>query len=310
LKPRNPEARVRAITSEALTACDLDPTGTVPTGLDQPGQQTRRAAAAAVLATAIIKVPYSTQLRALYLNLMGAGHAAAHRELRTVLTYGDEIHPRSHPRLVLKNFACAGRQSRSYRRQAVRAYDEAERLLMRMHAQFTGRVFNSRFSFRTIDAFRKYFGECYYIVDPRTLDWAREFTWDKPFEQDPRNAVHPRPSHMRIVLTVLRRIHTVFFRNDPIRLYFGGKSVYDANIGAYTRVGSERPTRIHLGSTFFGRTALVQGETLIHEMSHAWSFCRDHAVTSGNCARLALTSPGKALTNADNYAYFITEAFS
>lgn len=298
LSPFNSTFDVQMLARNALIACDLDPSGKVPSVLDRPGQETRRDAAAAVLAAAIIKASSFPELTALYVLLICAGRYRARSELRKVLIHGDEIPARAHPRLHLKNFTSAGWQKQAYIDMTVEAYERAAQLLRRANTDFIARKYDVLLSSRVKTSFNRYFGQRSAKVDSKELEWLGNVP--------ARNA---RLSHVGTVRDVLRQIYRVFFSDERIRIYFGGEGITEEDI-AYSRMRSHRDlTRIHLSSKFFEYACDDRAGYLIHEMGHVWSFLHDHAYHDAGCRALARASPGKALTNADSYGWFVKTAF-
>jgi hypothetical protein len=198
--------------------------------------------------------------------------------------------------LTLKNFTSAGWQKQAYIDMTIEAYERAGQLLRNANTNFIARKYNYFLSSRVTSAFERYFGRLSSKVNTRALQWNGNV---------PANV--SRMSHVNSVRQVLRRIHTVFFSNERVRIYFGGKGIAADEI-AYTKP-QRHPTRIHLGWEFFECECNDRAGYLIHEMGHAWSLLQDHAYHDAGCAALARTSPGKALTNADSYGWFVKTAF-
>lgn len=301
----NLDVDVKRLAENALTACQLDTSGTMTSDLNDPGAENRRAAAAAVLASSIVKALPLVDLISLYRRLEKAGEQSALQELKNVLTYGDVWQSLTYPRLSLKNFTSAGWQKRDYCDKTIKAYGRAEQMLEYMNVKFLAPKYKryESLSPHMQFAFQKYFGKAH----------AKQVMGNLPFLVRITDAAESS-SHFGIVRRALRRVYTAFASKDPLRIYFGGKGL---TVGdqAYTRPRSDKPTkdnptRIHVSSTFFEGTHIdTRAGFLIHEFGHAWCYLDDHAYGDSECQDLAKGHPTYALTNADNYAWFVKAAF-
>ncbi len=65
--------------------------------------------------------------------------------------------------------------------------------------------------------------------------------------------------------------------------------------------------RIYLGRAYFseGYTSLERPQTIYHELSHKVLATNDHVYGSDKCRALARSNSAEAITNADNYGYFL-----
>jgi len=138
----------------------------------------------------------------------------------------------------------------------------------------------------------------------KTLDKGGEVTKD----QQRRFENWFGPLSLASVTTVKDNIHTC------VRILSGNALTIDANnpgcqAGWFAFVvAAAGVLNIHLCGAFF--TAPLHGEnsqvgTLVHELTHTLCGTLDLAYGMAACAQLATTNPPQAMTNADNYEYFV-----
>lgn len=294
---------VRAMRDRALTVCGLAGANSVAnSNLPQPGNEKRRAASATILAMSIIRDTNTTALTSHYNRLINMSLTPILSELKALLTAGDIVKSTKHSHLELKNFTSAGKQKTNFTHEAEYAYERAQGLLMSARQQFV--LPTSAMSGLLAQAFTAFFGNPAAVVDTTTLPFlagAAKPTWN-PANQTKR----------AVVRKVLQKVCDAYISQD-VRMYFGGRSI-DTGTNAYVS-GDTKPAKVHLGGTFFGKakTGLnTKAGIVVHEFTHTFARTDDHAYGPTQCKALAVGTAAeqlKALTNADNYQYFVEAAF-
>lgn len=295
---------VKDLAKNALIACGLDGTHLIASTLNNAGREKVRAAAAAVLAMSIIKNTKAANLRGHYQRLMRGTSADALRELKNLLTYGDVETAKGNSKISLKNFTSAGTQSGRYKLEAVAAFARSTELIEQARSVFVAQA-SQPLPAKVATAFQRYFGAPGTSVATHTLAWGAPSA----------GVAAPvfgaaQVSARAVVREVVVRLSSVYRSPKAVRLYFGGKSIDDGT-RAYVS-GDVDPTKVHVAERFFARktTGLdSQAGTLLHEMTHTWALTDDHEYDPLPCRNLVASNRGQALTNADNYAFFMEEAF-
>jgi hypothetical protein len=303
-RPSNDLDDVKKLARRALHACGLDKTHQAVSTLNNQGQGKRRAASAAVLAMSIIKNTPRSELQGHYNRLMLGSASAAMLELKKVLTYGDEEVSKSDSNVALKNFTSAGMQKGRYMREVVEAFTRSRELLLGARQNFI-LVKNQSLSSKVNTAFQTYFGA------PAALANTAALAFDVASATvNPPAFGGAQVSSGEVVREVLRRVCQAYLSAQKVRFYFGGKGI-DDGAKAYV-TGSTNPTKVHVAQEFFAQPksgAGTQAGTLVHELTHTWARTDDHEYGPADCQNLAGTNLGKALTNADNYRFFVEAAF-
>ena len=81
----------------------------------------------------------------------------------------------------------------------------------------------------------------------------------------------------------------------------------DCDEDYYAYVYPDAPYHIYLCNIYWDASLDDKGGTVVHELSHFYAVAGTDDVTYGSssCLQLARSSPGQAVNNADNYAYFV-----
>lgn len=268
------------------------------------GNARQDAAAATVLALSIIKDTGQQDLTGNYQRLCNQNERQSLKELNALLQQGDLEQSKMNHRLTLKNFTSAGNQKKRYLLDAEDAYNRAYRLLTNSRKNFI--LQNGPLSPKISQNFALYFG------NPNTMVTVALIPWDNGGAAAPNFAALQVPARV-VVQEVLRKICNVFLTQETVRLYFGGKSI-DPGTYAYVS-GVTNPAKIHLGGTFFraNKDGIdTQGGTIVHELTHTFADTDDHDYGEPGCRALAVGNALEnlqALSNADNYQYFIEKGF-
>lgn len=258
----------------------------------------RRTIAATLLAMAIIRDTSEAELKTNLARLEKMNVSAVLNEMLAILTKGDRVISTKHPKLTLKNFTSAGTRSSLWMHEAEDAYSHAHELLLRCEMRFL--VGHNPLVGSVATAFASYFGDANATINTSTLKFGMggQPTWTKTDQ-----------TRLTVVREVLRRVCRNIVRQN-ITIYFGGKSI---DTGTYAYVsGKTNPTKIHLGGAFFTRAKsgmVSEAGTIVHECSHTFARTKDHAYRQGPCQSLVVNEPEKALSNADNYRFFVEAAF-
>jgi len=299
--PSNEADDVKAMARRALKAAGLDDNldSVVASTLDQPANAAKRACAAALMAMSVIRDTKGTELT---VNLSRLGKMATPMvlaEMLAILSKGDMVRSTRHPKLELKNFVSAGTRASLWKRETEDAYGRAHDMLLRCEMQFLFSRGNALGGL-IATAFTDYFGDPAAQIDTTTIPFG---TGAKP------TWTTANQTRLEVVREVLRRVCRNFVRQE-VRMYFGGRSI-DSGTFAYVS-GKTNPTKIHLGGAFFTKAKEGLGSeagTVVHECTHTFARTKDHAYRSDPCKALALNNPGKALSNADSYKFFVEAAF-
>jgi hypothetical protein len=283
---------------DAMAACGLASHGVWNAAI--PNHDKVRAAAATVLAMAIIKDTSASDLQSHYQRLLKQSVPMTMQELRKLLEHGDTVQSNKYVHLELKNFASAGKQQIKNLHFAEEAYGQAYSLLMGCRQDF---ILAQALSPAVSAAFTRFFGPPNAAINTANLqfDAAHPLAWVWPAPVVPAIAV---------VRAVLRRVVEVFLTQEQVRMYFGGKAI-DRGTYAYVRQ-VRNPSKIHLGGEFFGLKHSgvdSRGGTIVHELTHTWSATEDHAYGLPAALALLVANVFQALSNADNYQYFVETAF-
>lgn len=293
--PDNDTDDVKEMRDRALTVCGLAAAdAATPTTL---ATDHAKAVAATVLAMSVIRDADEDQLEKHRLRLESEPLSRVVAELRTILVKGDVVQSKAHSHLELKNFRSAGTASKRYQSEAEEAYARTHLLLM--HARQTFVLNQGALTGKLATGFAAYFGAPSTAIDTTTL----------PLRADRAPAFAAQNQSARaVVREVLRRVCDAFLQ-QKVRVYFGGRGI-DTGTLAYV-AGARNPTKVHLGGSFFGKKKLginSQAGTVVHEFTHTFAGTKDHAYDPAPCRALAAGVPAdrlKALTNADNYQYFV-----
>lgn len=292
---------VKEMATRALKVAGLDQqqASATPSTLNLPARAHERACAATLLAMSIIRDTGEADLGVNLVRLRKMQTPLVVAELLSILTKGDSVRSTRHAKLELKNFNSAGTRSKLWKHETEDAYGRAHDLLLRCEMQFL--VSRGNTLAGTIGtAFTDYFGDPAALIDTTGIPFG---TGNKP------TWTTANQTRLEVVREVLRRVCRNFVRQD-IRIYFGGRSI-DAGTFAYVS-GATNPTKIHLGGQFFTKVKeglASEAGTIVHECTHTFARTRDHAYRSEPCKQLALSNPGKALSNADSYKFFVEAAF-
>lgn len=292
---------VKEMATRALKVAGLDQSrkSAVPSTLGQPARAHDRACAATLLAMSIIRDTGEADLKTNLARLRKMQTAQVTAELLTLVKKGDTLRSTTHPKLELKNFNSAGTRAALWKHEIEDAYGRAHTLLQRCEREFL--VSRGNTLHGTIaTAFNDYFGSPAAVVDTTTL----------PFSAGAKPVwTTANQTRLEVVREVLRRVCRNFVRQE-VRIYFGGRSI-DAGTFAYVS-GTTNPTKIHVGGQFFTKVKeglASEAGTIVHECTHTFAGTKDHAYRSEPCKQLALSKPGKAMSNADSYKFFVEAAF-
>jgi hypothetical protein len=292
---------VKEMATRALKVAGLDQSrkSPGPSTLGQPARAHERACAATLLAMSIIRDTGEADLKTNLARLRKMQTAQVTAELLALVKKGDTVRSTRHPKLELKNFNSAGTRATLWKHEIEDAYGRAHALLQRCEREFLiSRGSSLHGTLAT--AFNDYFGSPAAVVDTTTL----------PFSAAARPVwTTANQTRLEVVREVLRRVCRNFVRQE-VRIYFGGRSI-DAGTFAYVS-GTVNPTKIHVGGQFFTKVKeglASEAGTIVHECTHTFSGTRDHAYRSDPCKLLATSKPGKALSNADSYKFFVEAAF-
>jgi hypothetical protein len=297
--PSNDRGDVREMANRALRVAGLRPRNSSQASLlDAPENSDLRARAAALLAMSIIRDMSESELTSQYARLRKLNQSVVLSELRVTLKKGDVTQSRIHPKLEMKNFSSAGTRASIWRHEIEDAYAKTHDMLLQCEMRFL--VGGSTLTGGLDTAFKAYFGSPSAIVDTATL----------PFSDAARPAWMPaNQTRLEVVREVMRRVCKNFVR-QPIRVYFGGRSIDD---GTYAYVsGKTNPTKIHVGGQFFTKVKeglASEAGTIVHECTHTFAGTRDHKYRDDPCKQLATSAPAQALSNADSYKFFVEAAF-
>jgi hypothetical protein len=303
--PLNDRGDVQVMARRALTVAGLgDRLSTNVSTLDQPGNEKTRAVAATLLAMSIVRDDRDADLINGRNRLSRMNTPMVESELLSILKRGDLVDSRDFRNLQLRDFGSAGSRANLWKAQTEDAFRLATDLLEKCEQQFlvgTDRPLKPRIA----SAFVDYFGNPAASIDTTTLVFSA-----KPNHFGGRPVwTPPNATHLEVVQEVMRRACQNFLRKKVL-IPFGGPRV-DSGTKAYAP-GKINPTRIHVSGRFFAQPSKglgSMGGTLVHECTHAFARTRDHEYGSNECKALVLTDLKKALSNADNYRFFVEAAF-
>jgi Lysine-specific metallo-endopeptidase len=305
INPLNERGDVKVMARRALTVAGLDERlSTNASTLAQPGNEKTRAVAATLLAMSIVRDDRDAELIKGRNRLSRMNTPMVESELLSILKRGDVIDSIRFPQLQLKDFGSAGSRANLWKTQTEDAFQLATDLLEKCEQQFLVGA-NRPLKPGIASAFRDYFGNPAALIDTATV----------LFNNNPNHFggrpvwTPPDKSHLEVVQGVMRRACQNFLRKKVL-IPFGGPRI-DSGTKAYAP-GKINPTRIHISGRFFGQPPKglgSMGGTLVHECTHAFARTCDHKYGSDDCKALALADLTKALSNADNYRFFVEAAF-
>lgn len=297
----NDQGDVVLMVTRALKVAGLDDStsSAAASTLNQPGQEKKRAVAAALMAMSIIRDTDKEGLKANKLRLDKMLAPAILSELGALLTKGDSSISRRHPKLELKNFKSTGTLLSRYTADVEDAFSRTHDMLLKCEMTFL--FLRGPLSGRIATAFNDYFGDPNATIDTTTI----------PFQSGAGRPTFPTAVQPRVAVVreVMKRVCRNFVRQN-VRISFGGKSI-DAGTNAYVS-GKTNPTKVHVAAGFFNKPKIglsTAAGTIVHECTHTFARTDDHKYQSDPCKAMALTKPAKALSNADSYRFFVEAAF-
>ena len=297
----------RELISDPLLVCNLRPEGVE---LCKPDGSNKLAVAAMLLAMSIVlNIDYQTLERAKKILEQRAIRDLEVR-LKSILSKGDLVQSTLCPKLELKNFGSVSlgfeRVEAQYKAAAENAFLGARALLTTINQNLV--AFSTSIPERFKPTFNLYFGDPAAKVDMGELH----------FDGGARPMLTGSQTRFALVRAVLDCVWQGL-ETKTVRLYFGGGSVI-TNVEAYTTsVRDGGRVNVHLAIDFFSKhdEQVIKGGdessragVLIHEFTHALAGTLDvdQAFSPGQCRELARRDK-RALTNAQNYASFVEEAF-
>jgi hypothetical protein len=249
-----------------------------------------------LLTMSILRAYKRPRLQEQYVRLRNLPEATLQKELTKLLGAGDETQSFKFPLVTFKNFASA---QGNYLSEAESAYGLTVRMLEAIHHEFV--VPKAPLKGTRLADFQRYFGS-------PTAQYAGN---SLPF--DPTGGLFTSAANVTALAVVKRVLGEVAnkFLKQTVKIYYGGHVIKRSNF-AYVS-SNLNPVHVHLGQLFFvgrrthGRDS--QAGTMIHELTHAFSDTDDHEYGQPDSVNLVGTNVQQALTNADNYQYFIEDAF-
>ena len=306
-RDRGKKRWARDLVNDPLQLCKLESGGDE---LSKPDGSNKLSVAAMLLAMSIIlNIDYQTLERAKkILEQRAIGDLEV--RLKSILSKGDLVQSTLCPKLELKNFGSVSlgfeRVEAQYKAAAENAFLGARALLTTMHQNLVASSTSIPKRFK--ETFKVYFGDPAAEVDVGKLR----------FEGGARPMLTGSQTRFALVRAVLDCVWQGL-QTKTVRLYYGGGSVIKKVEAYTTSVRDGGRVKVHLAIDFFSEhdeQVIKRGDessragVLIHEFTHALSGTIDvaQAFSPGQC-RLLAKRDERALTNAQNYASFVEDAF-
>ena len=298
--------------------------------------QKRLAAASAVLAAALIRLPSHSTLQALYRSLYASGENAALAELRSTLARRTDTAELT-PGLVVHGFNRAGSAWRggageqAYKDQITQEYlklrgwfgEEGDSLLgIREFGSFSGPK-----NTRVRSAFIRYFGDPDTIISLRHCTGRHGSAPNTLFQFTARRGILKYtdsyaetrvPSDwggIRAVNLVGAHINLLrkMYRENSLNIHFSGEYMTPEHfVKAEVPTTPDSGAKLLVTERFFdsfdetSRMCYMVAAMMLAVPPHM-DFVADSKISKEECLELAFTKPHLAISNAHNYAFFLHE---
>jgi hypothetical protein len=283
--------KVETAAVQTITICGL-----LPRELLQQKDEKKLAVASLLLATALVKNPGLHQLSHLYQRLKNQDVNSTRKKLVHLFLEDDIYTPKKFPQLIMKGFA-RSKQDVQYIDRLCLAFAEAREVLRRVHSGFIDPILSDRpVAPKVEQAFRKYFGDLHAKIDVSTIKF--------------RGAKVPGQveEHGFLAAQSLNRIFKrVYLDSEQVIFYYGSPNL--SPIFAACTFFNPNKIEIDVNDLIFKEahhSYIVN--IILHEFTHSCFATFDHRYGYERCQHLS-SSPGEALANADNYAFFMSDAF-
>ena len=254
-------------------------------------------AASLIYATAMVKNPGLRQLSHMYQRLKTESVAGTQQKLICLFREGDNYTPPGFPQLVMKGFGRAKRRQQHIDRLCL-AFTEVREVLRRVHSGFIDPISRGRSVAPKVElAFRKYFGN-----PDAEIDLSHLALIGLRFRGTSTN-------HGIFASNCLKILSQRVLLNNETVVFYYGAPLMDPQAAAAT-FSDKNKIEIFLNEAIF--QAFQHNDIasiIIHELTHACFGSIDHCYRIEECRQLLQSKPEEALTNADSYTYFISDAF-